>query len=88
MLRFYCRYPEKRASWGAVEKANWNTCQEVFRGLSDEDVNILMAVYKNGTRSLSEAVNTAAMRYGFSPSYAWKLIWDVRRAVAKGRELL
>lgn len=88
MLRFYCRYPDKQAQWGMAEKSNWTACHDVLRGLSEDDTNIITNIYKNASRSLSEAVNGTSMRMGFSPSYAWKLIWSVRKAVAERRNLL
>ena len=88
MLRFYCRYPDKKSSWGAAEKQNWSVCHTVLHSLPEQDEKIIRQVYTTGTRGLSEAVNICAMRMGFSPSYAWKLIWEVRKAVAMGRKLI
>ncbi len=86
-LRFYTRNLSLPRFKSDVDKNNWFACANTFKGYSDRDREILVAVY-SGYDTLADNVYETAKKHGINQSVIWDMMKEVERKIAKRRGLL
>ena len=86
-LRFYTRNLSLHSFKSEADKSNWFACANTFKGCSDRDRDILVAVY-SGYDTLADNVYETAKKYDMDQAIIWDLMKDVERKIAKRRGLM
>ena len=86
-LRFYTRNLSQPHFRSEVDKNNWFACANIFKGYSDRDRDILVAVY-GGYDTLADNVYETAKKHSINQSVIWDMMKDAERKIAKRRGLL
>lgn len=86
-LRFYTRNLSQPRFRSEADENNWFACQNILKGYSDRDRDILVAVY-GGYDTLSDNVYEVAKKYGINQAIIWDTMKAFERKVARRRGLL
>ena len=86
-LRFYTRNLSQPRFMSEANKNNWFTCQNVLKGYSNRDRDILVAVYSSYD-TLTDNVYETAKKYGINQAIIWDMLKEVERKIAEKRGLL
>lgn len=86
-LRFYTRNLSQPHFNTDVDKANWTACENILKGYSNGDRDILVSVY-SGYDTLSDNVYETAKKYHIEQNGIWDMMREVERKIARKRGLL
>jgi hypothetical protein len=86
-LRFYTRNLVQPHFKSEADRENWFACENVIKGCTDRDRDILVAVY-SGYDTLADNVYETAKKYGINQNVIWDLMKAIERKIAKRRGLM
>lgn len=86
-LRFYSRNLQVFSFKTMVDYENWIACDNIVRGYSDRDRDILVSVY-GGFDTLPDNVYESAKKHRINQNIIWDMMKDVERKIAQKRGLL
>jgi hypothetical protein len=86
-MRFYARHPHPKFR-SEADKKNWIACDLAVKGFTEEQQNILMAIYRDGDTAITDYVHKVSIERNVKQDLIWKLINELERKVAKRRGLL
>lgn len=85
-MRFFVRHPSPKFKSDA-DKQNWKACESALEGFTDEEKELLIAVYiENDT--IPDNVYKVSTENNVKQDTLWKLINELERRVAKRRNLI
>ena len=85
-MRFHVKHPHPEFH-SDVDKQNWLACESVLKKFSDEDAEILKAIYAQGD-TLADAIYNVSFHQGLTQDHVWKLVNSLERKIAKRRGLI
>lgn len=85
-MRFYARNPRPKFHSDA-DKQNWYACENVLRGFTDSERDILLFVYREGD-TIPDNVYRVSVNRNIKQGTIWKLINELERKIAKRRSLI
>lgn len=88
MLRFYCRYSEK--DWvfkNEIEERNWCIVKEVLDGLSGEDKNAIINLYRRNGKLVNNILEVCK-DFKIPQRTLWTILTRVSKEIARKKELL
>ena len=85
-MKFYTRYPHPSFE-NEIDKLNWTACEEAMKNYTDTQRRILVYVY-NLEGVMPENVFQTARACGVGQDAVWRLVKDLERRIAKGRQLI
>lgn len=85
-MRFYARYPHPKFR-SQTDKRNWNACDTILGGFTDDDKEILLSVYREKD-TVPDTVFKLAKNKGIPQDKIWDLISELELKVAKKRDLI
>lgn len=86
-LRFYTRNLAQPHFKSEADRENWFACENVIKGCTDRDRDILVAVY-SGYDTLANNVYEVAKKHGINHNVIWDLMKAIERKIAKRRGLM
>lgn len=88
IFRFYFRYNRNKGFKNEVDKLNYTAADKVVQKLTDEQRELLSAVFKQDSINLGESIAITAAQYGEEPVRLWSLVSMTTTKVAKERRLV
>lgn len=85
-MRFYARHSNPKFKSDA-DKQNWKACESALKGFSDEEVDILLTIYRGGD-TIPDNIYSLCRERNIKQDIVWRLVNEIERKVAKRRNLI
>ena len=86
-MRFYARNTNKPRFNTEVDKNNWYACHRAIERCSNEEIDILICVYRLYD-TIADNVYEVARTRGIDQNIIWDMMKDFERSVARKRGLI
>ena len=87
-LRFYARYEKPLAFRTDVDRLNWEACEDALSFHSPRVRKLAIAIYKQESLNIAEAVNKVSNDTGTDRVLLWSIVKRLEKNVAIARGLI